>query len=290
MLAARRRPASAFPVSKAMTEDNTTDIDSEQDRLEPPRTETPAADWLGDTPDTPTASGGDDDDDDDGSWQDSLPVAPITAAAVGIGVLFVLMSVLVVLYAPFMWTVAYFATIAGLVPGVLLFPWVTSPFGPGLLFLDEPFARIHFTISQFIRRAGVLVKRASNDYELGTYLPETNEVLLSDRRLPVDDEKLSWGLFGKRKFGVTWEFGTDLHRRITPADESMLTDGGGERTVNVAAGHRYFRGSNDADVISRTEEAAEAEYGGGEELSTTVMGLLVGLMLFLGSMTTWLML
>ncbi len=156
--------------------------------------------------------------------------------------------------------------------------------------LDEPFARIHLTISQFIRRAGVLVKRASNDYELGTYLPDSEEVLLSDTRLPVDADQTSWGLFGKRKFGVTWEFGTDLHRRITPADEAVATDGGGDRTVNVAAAHRYFRGANDADVISRTEESAEAEYGGGEELSTTVMGLLVALMLFLGSMTTWLML
>lgn len=220
----------------------------------------------------------------------TLPLSR-TQLAVGLSVLLgVLVLAAVVVFAPFLWTVAVFATIVGFVPGLLLFPWVTSPFGPGLLMLDEPFARIHFTISQFIRRAGVVVKRASNDYEFGTYLPESNEVLLSDTRVPLDTEQLSWGLFGKRKFGVTWELGTDLHRRIMPSGEEVATDGGGERTVNVAAAHRYFRGSNDADVISRTEEAAEAEYGGGEELSTPMMGLLVGLMLFLGSMTTFLML
>lgn len=276
-----------------MTEDDSpqTDTDSERDRLEPPRTETSGADWLGETHvDDPGDNGSDNDDGDGGSWMDALPVAPRTLATALTAVLFVVLSVVMVVVAPFMWTVAYFATIAGLVPGVLLFPWVTSPFGPGLLMLDEPFARIHFTISQFIRRAGVLVKRASNGYELGTYLPDSQEVLLSDTRVPIDDDQLSWGLFGKRKFGVTWEFGTDLHRRIAPADESVATDGGAERTVNVAAAQRYFRGVNEADVISRTEEAAEAEYGGGTELSTGMMGLLVGLMLFLGSMTTWLML
>lgn len=224
------------------------------------------------------------------SGEADLPVSQTKLAAGLSALLGVLVLAAVVVFAPFLWTVAVFATIAGFLPGVLLFPWVTSPFGPGLLVLDEPFARIHFTISQFIRRAGVLVKRASNDYEFGTYLPESDEVLLSDTRLPIDSEQASWGLFGKRKFGVTWELGTDLHRRITPSGEQMAADGGDERTVNVAAAHRYFRGGNESDVISRTEESAEAEYGGGEELSTGMMGLLVGLMLFLGSMTTFLML
>lgn len=218
------------------------------------------------------------------------PVSQRTLAVILSGLFAVLLLAAIVAFAPFQWTVAALAVIAGFVPGVLLFPWITSPFGPGLLMLDEPFARIHFTISQFIRRAGVLVKRSSNEYEIGTYLPDDDEVLLSDTRLPVDEDRLSWGLFGKRKFGVTSELGTDFWRRITPRGEGMAADGGDEVTVNVAAAHRQLRGANDADVISRTEEAAEAEYGGGEELSTSVMGLLVGLMLVLGSMTAWVML
>lgn len=232
---------------------------------------------------------------DDAAWHERLPVSAKTLAIGLSAVFFALVTVVVVLYAPFLWTVAYFATIIGFIPGLTLFPWVTSPFGPGLWVLSEPFARIHLTISQFIRRIGVLVKRADNNYEIGTYLPEPGEVLLSDRRLEIDDERTSWGLFGKRKFGVTWEVGTDLYDRVTAtseeADAEAVADGGDGITVNINAAHRYMERSNEADAISRTEEQAEAKYGGGgEELGGLTMAMLIAVMLVLGSMTTYVML
>lgn len=230
--------------------------------------------------------------DDDGEWHERLPVSEKSLAIGLSAVFFALLTVSVVLYAPFLWTVAYFATIFGFVPGLTLFPWITSPFGPGLWLLSEPFARIHLTISQFIRRVGVLVKRASNEYEIGTYLPGSGEVLLSDTRLEVDEDRTSWGLFGKRKFGVTWETGTDLYERVTATEDTdAVADGGSGITVNINAAHRFMERSNEADAISRTEEQAEAKYGGGgEELGGLTMGMLIAMMLVLGSMTTWMML
>jgi len=42
----------------------------------------------------------------------------------------------------------------GSVFGITLFPWLASPFSPGLWKLSTPFTRIILTVSQFIR-AGV---------------------------------------------------------------------------------------------------------------------------------------
>lgn len=250
--------------------------DDDYDRLEPPT----------DTSDTESdPSGG------DGS---RLPVSLKTIAIAATAVFAVLFTAAVVIVAPFMWTVAYFALIVGLIPGLTLFPWITSPFGPGMWMLSEPFARIHLTISQFIRRVGILVKRQSNNYEIGIYLEDEGEAVMSDGRVPIDEERTSWGLFGKRKFGVTASKDTDFYQRVRSDtdQDAAVTDGGEDGfAVNMAAVHRYFEGANDSDAISRTEEKAEAEYGGGsEELSGTAMGLLIGLMLLMGSMTTYMML
>lgn len=187
-----------------------------------------------------------------------------------------------------LWILAIIALLIGFLPGATLFPWLASPFGPGLWILSEPFARIHLTISQFIRRdGGVLVKRESDDYEIGTYLPDAGEVVLSDTRLPVDPDDISWGLFGKRPFGMTWEPGTTLHKRITREADP---DEGAGLPVNIGAAHRFVEGANDADVITRTENKAKAEYGGGNQgLSGLVMAVLVGAMLVMGSFTAWFM-
>jgi len=218
-------------------------------------------------------------------WRNRLPDAStkLQVGALGFTVA-ILMVFGVVLFAPAMWTIALLALAVGFIPGVLLFPWLASPFGPGLSILSEPFARIHLTISQVIRRAGVLVKRRSGEYEFGTYLEESGTVVLSDARLEVDAEETNWGLFGKRPLGLTWEKGTPLHRRVKSRAED--TDVG----VNMAAAHRYLRGSNHGDAIFRTEEKAEAEYGGGGDgITGMTMGLLIGLMLVLGGLTAGLM-
>lgn len=234
---------------------------------------------------------GDGDDDDGLNLDVDLPVSLQSIAIALTTVFAVLLAVAILVFAPYLWKIAFIATIIGFVPGVTLFPWLTSPFGPGLWLLSEPFARIHLTISQFIRRAGVLVKRSSNEYEIGTYLPESGEALLSDGRVDVDEDRTSWALFGKRRFGVTSELGTDLYERFKATDSgSAVADGGDEVRVNLNAAHRYMEGSNEIEAISRTKEAAEAQFGGGEELGTLTMGILVGLMLLLGSFTAMLML
>jgi hypothetical protein len=170
----------------------------------------------------------------------------------------------------------------------LLFPWFASPFGPGLWIAAEPFARILLTASQMVRGRGVLVRRATGEFEFGTYLDDTHAVQLSDTQLalaPEDD--LEWGWFGKRRLGLTWEHGTDFHRMIRDTDNTRA-DGGESDAISVDIGtaHRMLKGTNNADVISRVEENAEAEYGGDNTtLSGIVMALLVGLMLVLGSLT-----
>jgi hypothetical protein len=243
---------------------------------------------------SPTQSSDTDGDSGDSGDGSRLPVSLKTVAIAVTAVFAVLLTAAVVVVAPFWWAVAYFALIIGAIPGLTLFPWITSPFGPGLWMLSEPFARIHLTISQFIRRVGVLVKRASNNYEIGVYLEDEQEAVMSDGRVPIDEERTSWGLFGKRKFGVTASKDTDFYQRVRcdTTGVGVVADGGEDVfAVNMAAVHRYFEGANDSDAISRTEEKAEAEYGGGsEELSGTAMGLLIGLMLLMGSMTTYVML
>jgi hypothetical protein len=190
-----------------------------------------------------------------------------------------------------LWIIAVITLTVGFVPGLLLFPWLASPVGPGLWKLSTPFTRIFLTVSQFIRKKGVLVKTSDGYYEIGTFVDEDGEAraLLSDRTVPLDFEELSWGLFGKRPFGVTWEPGTELHQRIS-VDDPAQADGGGY-AVNVGALHRYLRGANDESAITRTEEKAKAEFGlGDNQLSDLTMGILVGTMLLLGSLTTWMML
>lgn len=187
------------------------------------------------------------------------------------------------------WIIAAIALLAGFVPGLLLFPWLASPLGPGLWKLSTPFTRIFLTVSQFIRKRGVLVKVKEGYYEIGTYDDDESHVILSDRTVPVNSDELRWGLFGKRPFGITWQSGTELHKRIATGEE-LSADGGGY-SVDMGALHRYLRGANDADAITRTEEKAKAEHGlGKEQLSDLVMGVLIGVMLLLGSLTTYIML
>lgn len=187
-----------------------------------------------------------------------------------------------------LWGWAILAGVVGMIPGLLFFPWIASPVGPGLWILSAPIARVFLTISQYIRGAGVLVKRASGEYEIGTYLPERELVQLTDRKLAVDGKQTRWGLFGKKRFGITWEPGTDLHERIKRDDTP--TDGGGW-PVNMGAAHRFLEGTNDADAITRTEEKAKAKYGGGDKtLSDLTMVALIVMMLLLGSLTSYMML
>jgi len=190
------------------------------------------------------------------------------------------------------WMQALAGLLVGIIPGFLLFEWLASPFGPGLWKLATPFTRIFLTVSQFIRGKGVLVKRATDEYELGSYIPESEggpAVQLSDKRLSVDPDNIRWGLFGKKGFGLTWEPGTSLHSRVSDgqATGSTATDGGLDRLkINMAAVHRYLRGSNESEAIDRTEEHAKAEYGGGSTgMSDTVMAVLIIVMLLLGAAT-----
>lgn len=192
------------------------------------------------------------------------------------------------------WMQAAIAVFVGLIPGLTLFIWLASPFGPPTWVLTEPFTRIFMTVSQFLRGKGVLVKCRDDKYRLGMYT-ETDRgdpvALVEGREIPLDEDSLVWGLFGKKPFGVTWEAGTSLHQRIrADADGEAMTDGGEGLAVNIAAAHRYFEGCNDADAISRTEEHAKAEYGGGETaLSDKQMAGLIALMMLLGSVTSWFM-
>jgi hypothetical protein len=157
------------------------------------------------------------------------------------------------------------------------------------------------TISQVIRGRGAIVRRQDGSYEHGTYDPKRSCVQLSDTTVPVDNNDLSWGLFGKRPLTLTWEAGTDIHERVrTDSTEPGLvpvTDGGAHRLrdrdleIDMGAAHRLLRGVNESDEISRTEEKAEAEYGGaGDDLDGVLMGVLVGVMLVLGTLTTFMML
>ncbi len=59
-----------------------------------------------------------------------LPVSKPKLALILSALLAVVVLAAVVAFAPFLWTVAVLAIIVGFIPGVLLFPWVTSPFGP----------------------------------------------------------------------------------------------------------------------------------------------------------------
>ncbi|MGK7297337.1 MAG: hypothetical protein ACNS61_16190, partial [Candidatus Wenzhouxiangella sp. M2_3B_020] len=179
-------------------------------------------------------------------------------------------------------------------PGLLLFEFLASPFAPGLWKLTEPLARVFMTVSQFLRGKGVLVKRAAGHYEIGTYVPPEDggpAVQLSDSVLELDGNQLRWGLFGRKAFGITWEPGTPFHERIAAADP-LVADGGDDEglRVNVCAADRLLEGVNDDDGITRTEEHAKAEYGGGQDvLSDKVMAGLIALMLVLGSASAYLM-
>lgn len=189
-----------------------------------------------------------------------------------------------------MWAQAGIGLLVGLIPGLLLFEWLASPLGLPLWKLTEPFARIFMTVSQFIRGAGVVVKTKEGNYEIGTYLPDKEEVQLSDRTIEVDADNLRWGLFGRKPFGITWEPGTDFHNRIANVDELVPDGGDTNLSINMGAAHRRLEGANDADAISRTEEHAKAEHGGGSDaFSDAVMAGLIILMLLMGSGTAYLM-
>ena len=175
------------------------------------------------------------------------------------------------------------ALTAGALLGVALFPWAASPLpGPGFKLMGGAFGRIFLTVSQMIRGKGVLVKRANNAYEIGTYDADTESIVLSDGRFDAfNADATRWTLFGKRPFAVTWEPGTDLHRRVRTGDGD----------INMGAAHRLMRGGTEADAITRTEEDAKAKHGGGSDgLSDLVMAVLVGAMLIMGSLTTFFML
>lgn len=196
-----------------------------------------------------------------------------------------------------LWAQAAIGLLAGFIPGFLLFLWLASPFAPGLWKLTEPLTRVFMTVSQFIRGAGVLVHRATGEYEIGTYIPEADggpAVQLSDRVLSLDAESIRWGLFGKKRFGITWEPGTEFHERISAGPDAVADGGeewfGGGLPVDMGAAHRFLEGVNDADAISRTEEHAKAKYGGGSDvLSDKAMAGLITLMLVLGSATGFMM-
>lgn len=186
------------------------------------------------------------------------------------------------------WMQAAIATLAGLIPGLLLFEWAASPFG-GLWKASPMFSRLILTVSQFLRGTGVLVKRASGRYELGTYLEEEGRVQLKGETLPVEEGRTSWGLFGRKRLGVTWEPGTDLHERAMVDEGDASADGGGW-TINMAAVHRYLEGTNDSDAITRTEEHSKAEHDGNDQgISQLVMALLVMVNMLLGAATAWFM-
>jgi len=191
-------------------------------------------------------------------------------------------------------TTGLIAMFIGVLPGLFLFEWLASPFGPSLWVLTTPFTRVFLTLSQFIRGKGVLVKRKSGEYEIGTYVnPNDAEpyIQLSDSTLAVDAERMVWGLFGKRDFGLTWEPGTDLHELVANREDPLAFAYGGDMSINMAAVHRYLDGANEADAITRTEEHSKAEYGGGSDgISEKAMAGLVILMILMGTMTSYFML
>lgn len=194
------------------------------------------------------------------------------------------------------WTQAIVGLLVGSLFGLMLFPWLASPFGPSLWKLSTPFTRIFLTVSQFIRGNGVLVKTRDGTYEIGTYIPEEQEtgpaVQLSNRTVEIDPDRIQWGLFGKKPFGLTWEPGTPLHTRVSDGQtqDVTATDGGfSPLNINMAAVHRYLRGANESDAIDRTEEHAKAEFGGGDTgFSDKLMAGMIMLMLILGSLTSYL--
>lgn len=188
------------------------------------------------------------------------------------------------------WTQAIIGLLLGIIPGVTVILWMASPFGPTIPFLSTALARVLLTVSQFIRGKGVLVKRETGEFEIGTYVEDSPNgaiVRVSDDIIEVDPERLTWGLFGKKDFGLTWELGTELHQRMQTQDP--LADGGVlGYEVNMAALHRYLRGTNEQGPIDRTEEHAEAQYGDGDHGFGTKMKIAyVVLMLILGIATTW---
>jgi len=179
------------------------------------------------------------------------------------------------------------AMVIGLIPGFLLFEWLASPFGPGLWVLATPFARIFLTVGQFARSTtgpGVLVKRKSGKYEIGTCDLDRGVIVLSDSELEFDQDEVIWNLFGKKDFGITWEAGTDFHNRIMRAPAA--SSDGGAYPINMAAAHRLLRGGNEIEAINRTESHAEAEYDGNSAgISQWGMAGLIMVMLILGTAT-----
>lgn len=173
--------------------------------------------------------------------------------------------------------------LAGILLGLFLFPIFASPFGPGLWILAPMFARIFHTVAQVIRKQGILVKRSMNNYEFGIYDSEKNAVYLDGdwREDLLDADQTRWALFGKRPLGVTWELGTDLHQKVRQDDPL---------DIDMGAVHRYLRGVNESDAITRTEEKAKAEHGGGSDgFSAVVMVVGIVLMIMLGVLTTFFM-
>jgi len=179
------------------------------------------------------------------------------------------------------------ATAGGFVLGVTLFPWAASPAGFGIPLMNTAFGRIFLTISQIIRGKGVLVKRSDNQYEIGTYDEEREVIVLDDGEMQgFDADNTRWRLFGKRPFAVTWQPGTDFHQRI---QHDEPTDGGG-LPINMGAAHRLLEGTNEDTAINRTKEHAQAAFGGHDTgLGQLTMAILVGVMVVLGSLTTWIM-
>lgn len=189
-----------------------------------------------------------------------------------------------------LWTQAAIGLLVGLLPGLLLLKFLASPLCPRIPILSTILARVLLTVSQFIRGQGVLVKRDTGEYEIGTYVNDIDgksAVKVSDKLIKVDSNSLTWGLFGKKNFGLTWEPGTELHQRMRTGERK--TDGGKGYEINMAAAHRYLKGSNESQAIDRTKEHAEAQFGGGNQgLGTKLKIAYVVLMLILGVATTFL--
>lgn len=188
------------------------------------------------------------------------------------------------------WVIAIIAMLAGIVPGITFIMWWASPFAPGAWKAAAPVARLLMTLSQYIRGKGILVKLQDDTYRIGTYVEEEDggpAVAVDNRQIELDSDEITWRLFGRKPFGVTWEPGTRLHKIIRR--DNAATDGGG-LPINAGTFHRHFEGANSSTAIDRTEEHAKAEYGGGsEKLSDIVMAVLIIFMLLLGTVTSWLM-
>jgi hypothetical protein len=188
------------------------------------------------------------------------------------------------------WVIGIVAMLAGIIPGVTFVIWWASPFAPGAWKLAEPVARLLFTLSQYIRGKGILVKLKDDTYRIGTYVEEEDggpAVAVDGRQIDLDGEEITWRLLGRKPFGVTWEPGTMLHQIIEGGEAA--TDGGGY-PVDLGAFHRHLEGTNSSEAIDRTQEHAKAEFGGGStKLGDWTMVALIVFMMILGTLTSYLM-